>query len=61
MPSASDAVALIAIAAGALKDALDTGLVILTVGATFGVDTDTTTDEEVVEIPELSVAFAVIV
>lgn len=55
MPSASAALAEIAMAAGALYVAPLAGLVMLTVGAAF---TRTATAAEVVAAPELSVAAA---
>jgi hypothetical protein len=58
-PSASAAVALIVIPAGALNLALFIGLVILTVGAVFEADTETLIAEEVLVSELLSVAFAV--
>ncbi|MFN7220891.1 MAG: hypothetical protein ACK5UX_09660 [Burkholderiales bacterium] len=58
-PSESDALAARFIVAGAAKEALFAGAVMETVGGTFGADTTTLIAAEVVEPPELSVAFAV--
>ncbi len=60
-PSASAAFALIVILSDALKFALVAGLVMLTVGAVFGLSSVIAMASDVVTAPLLSVAFAVIV
>ncbi len=59
-PSASVAVALIVTEANEVKLALFAGLVILTVGAVFGFNTEITMAADVVTAPLLSVALAAI-